>query len=86
VNFLPFGFRSRASVFLAIMLGFGQNQLSRMRKTDDEIKQAIIEESIASYGGYCPYPYSIHRAGHTCGARSAYNRLAEHCQFALQRT
>ena len=43
-------------------------------KTDAEIKQEIIRESIASYAGSCPCPYSRDRAGNRCGGRSAYSR------------
>lgn len=43
-------------------------------KTDDEIKQEIIRESIAAYPGTCACPYSVDRAGHRCGRRSAYSR------------
>ena len=43
-------------------------------KTDDEIKQELIKESIASYPGTCACPYNVDRAGHRCGRRSAYSR------------
>jgi hypothetical protein len=63
----------RASiVFLALVVSWGQPKKASM--TDAEIKQAIIEESIASYRGNCPCPYNTDRAGHRCGARSAYSR------------
>jgi hypothetical protein len=41
---------------------------------DDEIKQQIIKDSIASYPGTCACPYNVDRAGHQCGRRSAYSR------------
>ncbi len=43
-------------------------------ETDAEVKQAIIDESRASYRGSCPCPYDSDRAGRRCGARSAYSR------------
>ena len=43
-------------------------------KTDDEIKQELIRESIAAYPGTCACPYNVDRAGHSCGRRSAYSR------------
>jgi hypothetical protein len=43
-------------------------------KTDAQIKQAIIKESIAIYAGSCPCPYNVDRAGRSCGRRSAYSR------------
>ena len=44
------------------------------KKTDAEIKQLLIKESIAGYKGSCPCPYSTDKAGKTCGARSAYSK------------
>jgi hypothetical protein len=44
------------------------------RMTDAEVKQAIIQESIASYPGNCPCPYNVDRRGYSCGRRSAYSR------------
>ena len=43
-------------------------------QTDAHIKQAMLRESIASYSGSCPCPYSKARNGEDCGARSAYSR------------
>jgi hypothetical protein len=43
-------------------------------KTDADIKQVLIRESIASYAGNCPCPYNRDRAGRSCGRRSAYSR------------
>lgn len=42
--------------------------------SDDEIRQAIIRESIAAYSGSCPCPYNAARNGSRCGKRSAYSR------------
>jgi hypothetical protein len=42
--------------------------------SDAEIKQAIIQQSLASYPGNCPCPYSTMRNGRSCGGRSAYSR------------
>jgi hypothetical protein len=41
---------------------------------DTEIKQQIIRNSIASYPGNCPCPYSIASNGSSCGRRSAYSK------------
>jgi hypothetical protein len=65
-------------VFAVIVFAAGaQSQPRKTAKTDAEIKQAIIAESIADYRanrGNCPCPYNSDRAGHRCGARSAYSR------------
>ena len=42
--------------------------------TDEQIKQRIIQESIAAYPGNCPCPYNSDRAGRSCGRRSAYSK------------
>lgn len=36
--------------------------------------QRQIRQSIASYSGSCPCPYSVDRGGRRCGGRSAYSR------------
>ena|SRR5437867_977283 len=57
-----------------LTLGTAWSQTNKPTKTDDAIKQEIIQASIASYRGSCPCPYSTDRAGRKCGARSAYSR------------
>lgn len=42
--------------------------------TNDQIKALLIRKSISSYPGTCPCPYSVNRAGHRCGKRSAYSK------------
>lgn len=42
--------------------------------SDEQIKQAIIQESIDSYFGNCPCPYNTTSNGRSCGRRSAYSR------------
>ncbi len=42
--------------------------------SDNQIKQAIIKESIAAYPGRCPCPYSSMKNGRPCGNRSAYSK------------
>lgn len=44
------------------------------RESDAQVRQHIIDKSIASYPGSCPCPYNTDRAGRRCGARSAYSR------------
>ena len=43
-------------------------------KSNEQIKQAIIRESIAAYPGTCACPYNAARNGSRCGRRSAYSR------------
>ena len=42
--------------------------------SDAEVRQQMVDESIASYSGNCPCPYNVDRAGRSCGRRSAYSR------------
>jgi hypothetical protein len=42
--------------------------------SDAQIKQFLIDESIAAYSGNCPCPYNTARNGSRCGRRSAYSR------------
>ena len=55
-------------------LGIASGQARKDNKTDAEIRQEIIKQSIASYRGSCPCPYNTDRAGRRCGARSAYSK------------
>jgi hypothetical protein len=55
----------------AATLAFGGQAAAQ---SDAQVKQRIIRQSIASYSGSCPCPYSTDRAGRRCGARSAYSR------------
>ena len=42
--------------------------------SDKQIRDRIIEESIARYSGSCPCPYNTDRGGRKCGGRSAWSR------------
>lgn len=66
----------RVSILVfALGMSWGQTgQSKKAAKTDAEVRQAIIDESIAGYRGNCPCPYNTDRAGRRCGGRSAYSR------------
>jgi hypothetical protein len=55
-----------AALGLAVTAAYAQS--------DAEVKQRIIRESIAAYPGPCACPFSVDRAGRSCGRRSAYSR------------
>ena len=57
---------------LALSLSLVTGQAAK--KTDAEIKQLLIKESIGAYKGSCACPYSKDSAGKNCGARSAYSK------------
>ena len=61
-------------IVLTLALGFAAAQTAKTAKTNAEIRQEIIKQSIASYKGNCPCPYSVDRAGRMCGRRSAYSK------------
>lgn len=68
--------RFKGSFFASLMLvaaplGFtGQARA----QSEDEIRRAVVEQSIANYPGACPCPYSLQRNGQPCGNRSGYDR------------
>ncbi|HIW07667.1 MAG TPA: hypothetical protein H9889_10145 [Candidatus Ignatzschineria merdigallinarum] len=55
-------------LILLLMPAFSQSL------SDAQIKERIIQESIANYSGNCPCPYNSARNGSRCGKRSAYNK------------
>ena len=57
-------------ILLTVALGFAAAQTTKAAKTNAEIKQEIIKQSLASYKGSCPCPYSVDRAG-GCGFGSS---------------
>ena len=61
-------------ILLAVALGFATAQTTKSAKTDAEIRQEIIKQSIASYKGSCPCPYSADGTGRMCGWWSAYSQ------------
>lgn len=56
-------------VFVSEMAIAKSNQL-----TDDQVKQRIIDDSIASYPGTCACPFNTARNGSSCGRRSAWSK------------
>ena len=57
---------------LSLTLGVDAKQITR---SDEAIKQKIIQQSIQAYSENCPCPYNTARNGSRCGKRSAYNRV-----------
>ena len=52
----------------------GSAEAQRAAMSDAQIREQIVAQSIASYSGSCPCPYSRARNGSRCGGRSAYSR------------
>lgn len=51
-----------------------EGEKPKPRLSDAQVRQLLIEESIAAYSGNCPCPYSTMSNGRQCGRRSAYSR------------
>lgn len=64
----------RLVAIIASSLMLATPSIAQRTTTDAEVRQAIVRQSIASYSGNCPCPYSVARNGSRCGARSAYSR------------
>ena len=72
---------TRVLIALAMLLAAGcttalaepENPL-KAEYTDEQIRQAIIQQSTSRYSGNCPCPYSRASNGSRCGGRSAYSR------------
>jgi hypothetical protein len=54
--------------------GVCREEAKNVPLSESSIKKKIIAESIASYSGNCPCPYSTMRNGRACGGRSAYSK------------
>lgn len=61
------------SLLAAALLTLSLQNAMAADKSDDEVRQAIINESIAAYSGNCPCPYYSAINGSRCGKRSAYS-------------
>ncbi len=63
--------RPAALVCLVTLLWAAPGHAQRMH--DDEIRKILVEESVATYNGPCPCPYSYARNGSQCAGASAYS-------------
>jgi hypothetical protein len=55
------------------------------RINDDQVKQQIIEESIASYPGVCACPFNSARNGSSCGRRSAWSKAGGYAPICYKK-
>lgn len=67
------------NVSLAIIILFGLMSCEiAIAKTshlsDEQVKQQVIDESIAAYPGVCACPFNSARNGSSCGKRSAWSK------------
>ena len=59
-------------LILTILLSF--STFAKSTLSEAQVKQQIINQSIASYSGNCPCPYNTTSNGSRCGRRSAYTK------------
>ncbi|MTD29346.1 hypothetical protein GK011_20665 [Erwinia sp. J316] len=55
-------------------LSFSNIATAKGTASDAQVKQAIIDESIAAYPGTCACPFNVARNGSSCGRRSAWSK------------
>ena len=56
------------------LLWFDASDAKAPQQTDDQIRQRMIDESVASYPGVCACPFNSARNGSSCGRRSAWSK------------
>lgn len=64
-------------MIVVVILAMAWSTHAAFAQSDSEIRQRIVEESIANYRatrGNCPCPYNRAANGSRCGGRSAYSR------------
>ena len=59
-----------AAVVTASLLGAA----SAASLSNDQVRDLMIKESLASYPGNCPCPYNVASNGSQCGKRSAWSK------------
>jgi hypothetical protein len=59
--------------------------VAQSEMSDAQIRAALIRQSIASYSGNCPCPYSTNRAGKSCGPSSAYSKPGGRAPLCYER-
>jgi hypothetical protein len=61
-------------LFLVSLPLAAQDKATTATLSDEQVKEAIISESIANYSGNCPCPYNHASNGSMCGKRSAWSK------------
>src|SRR5687767_4147757 len=68
------GFARPAWMAIGLLVLSAVAALPAEKLSDNQIRERIVAESLASYPGNCPCPYNVDRAGRSCGARSAWSK------------
>ena len=65
---------SRAALNILLLTAFLCSGAASAELSDSEIRDVLIQRSIAEYPDKCPCPYNLDARGRRCGARSAYTK------------
>jgi hypothetical protein len=65
---------ARAGGFIGLVCSLAAVLATAQGLSDDDVRQQIIKDSIASYRGSCACPYNFAANGSSCGRRSVYSR------------
>ena len=77
--------RTRAALVAGLLAVVTTAPVFAAALTDAQIRQALIQDSIASYPGPCACPYELARNGSLCGRRSAYSRPGGYAPLCYDR-
>lgn len=70
---------------LLVFCSFSFFSFASDTKSDAEVKQEVIKESIWAYPGNCPCPYNSASNGFRCGKRSAWSRAGGYAPICYER-
>ncbi|HBT4714411.1 hypothetical protein KZX49_19910 [Klebsiella quasipneumoniae] len=63
------------SVFAVVFVFVSDISIAKSNAlSDDQVRQRIIDDSVASYPGTCACPFNTARSGSSCGGRSAWSK------------
>ena len=63
------------SVFAVVFVFASDISIAKLNSlSDDQVRQRIIDDSVASYPGTCACPFNTARNGSSCGVRSAWSK------------
>src|SRR5476649_2905900 len=81
--------KNSAALLLIIIAGMAYaphaDAQKRQPPSDAQVRQQIINASIASYPGRCPCPYNAAKNGSACGGRSAWSRKGGYAPICYDR-
>ncbi|WP_343463458.1 hypothetical protein [Pantoea sp.] len=71
--------------FIVLMFISDEVSAKSIKLTDEQVKQQIIDESIASYPGNCACPFNSARNGSSCGRRSAWSKAGGYAPICYKK-